>query len=227
MGRGASSEALAFLGNIMKRTAVYIDGFNLYYTTLKGSPYKWIDLKGMCQRVLRPENDIITLKYFTADVSPTTSDPTVHARQQVFLRALAAHIPELEIIKGLFTSHVVTKKLYPPINGQRYASVLERKEKGSDVNLAVHLLNDAWLDRFDCAIIISGDSDLAESMRLVKAHHPHKALGLLAGKKGTSKEMVKCADFTRHITVRALEQSQMPNPIIPSQGNPIHKPADW
>lgn len=152
----------------MKRTAVYVDGFNLYYTTLKGSNYKWLDLKGLCQRVLRPENDIITVKYFTADVSPTTSDPQMHVRQQVYLRALRAHIPEIEIIKGLFTSHIVTKKLHPPINGHRHAAVLERKEKGSDVNLAVHLVNDAWRDQFDCAVIISGDSDLVESMRLVK-----------------------------------------------------------
>lgn len=211
----------------MKRTAVYVDGFNLYYTTLKGSNYKWLDLKGLCQRVLRPENDIITVKYFTADVSPTTSDPQMHVRQQVYLRALRAHIPEIEIIKGLFTSHVVTKKLHPPINGHRHAEVLERKEKGSDVNLAVHLVNDAWRDQFDCAVIISGDSDLAESMRLVKQYHPGKILGLLTCKKGTSKEMVNCSDFTRHITANALAQSQMPDEIAPSQGNPIRKPADW
>ncbi|NYT67944.1 NYN domain-containing protein [Pusillimonas noertemannii] len=212
---------------MMRRTAVYVDGFNLYYSTLKGTKYKWLDLKELCQRVLRPENDIVCIKYFTADVSPKPSDPDMHIRQQIFFRALRAQIRELEIIKGQFSSHVVTKKLHPPINGQRHATVLETKEKGSDVNLAVHLINDAWLDRFDCAIVISGDSDLAESMRLVKTHHPKKIIGLLTSKRGTSKEMVKCADFTRYISTSALANSQMPDIVIPNLGNPIRKPADW
>lgn len=227
MGRGASSEALAFGQYRMRRTSVYIDGFNLYYSTLRKTPYKWIDLKEMCLRVLRPENDITCIKYFTADVSPKASDPDMHIRQQIFFRALRAHIPELEIIKGQFSSHIVTKKLEPPINGQRHATVLETKEKGSDVNLAVHLVNDAWLDRYDCAIIISGDSDLAESMKLVKLHHPKKILGLLTSRRGTSKEMVKCSDFTKYISTRALANSQMPDVVMPNLGNPIQKPANW
>lgn len=47
--------------------------------------------------------------------------------------------------------------------------IIKTEEKGSDVNLAVHLLNDGWLDAYDCAVVVSNDSDLAEAMRLVKA----------------------------------------------------------
>jgi hypothetical protein len=42
--------------------------------------------------------------------------------------------------------------------------------------LAVHLLNDAWLNEYDCAIVVSNDSDLAESMRFVREEH-HKMIG--------------------------------------------------
>src|SRR5690606_9802195 len=131
--RGLFGGPCFFRQRAMRRTAIYIDGFNLYYSTLKGTKYKWLDLKELCQRVLRPEHDIVSIKYFTADVSPKPSDPDMHIRQQVFFRALRAHIREIEIIKGQFCSHVVTKKLHPPINGQRHATVLETKEKGSDV----------------------------------------------------------------------------------------------
>lgn len=44
--------------------------------------------------------------------------------------------------------------------------VWKNEEKGSDVNLAIHLLNDAWNNRFDVAVVVSNDSDLAEAMRL-------------------------------------------------------------
>ena len=59
----------------------------------------------------------------------------------------------------------------PPPNT---VNVIKTEEKGSDVNLAVHLLNDAWLNKYECAVIVSNDSDMAEAMRLVKAHHPQK-----------------------------------------------------
>ena len=39
---------------------------------------------------------------------------------------------------------------------QRYVKV---EEKGIDVNLATHLLLDAFDNKYDCAVIISNDSD--------------------------------------------------------------------
>jgi hypothetical protein len=53
------------------RTIVYIDGFNLYYyRLLKPEPkLRWLDLCALCQRVLRPENQIVKVKYYTARVS--------------------------------------------------------------------------------------------------------------------------------------------------------------
>ena len=56
--------------------------------------------------------------------------------------------------------------------------VWKNEEKGSDVNLALHVLNDAWQDAYDCGVIVSNDSDLAKSLRLVKAQH-RKLIGLV------------------------------------------------
>jgi uncharacterized LabA/DUF88 family protein len=54
-------------------------------------------------------------------------------------------------------------------NPSKTAEVIHTEEKGSDVNLGVHLVNDAWLNRYDCAVVVSNDSDLAEAISLVKA----------------------------------------------------------
>ena len=43
------------------------------------------------------------------------------------------------------------------------------EEKGSDVNLAAYLLNDAWEGRFDAAAVISNDTDLVTPTRMVTA----------------------------------------------------------
>ena len=41
------------------------------------------------------------------------------------------------------------------------------EEKGSDVNMAAHLLNDAWQDLFESAVVISNDTDLVVPIRMV------------------------------------------------------------
>jgi hypothetical protein len=48
---------------------------------------------------------------------------------------------------------------------QKYARVIKTEEKGSDVNLATHLLHDAHMGRFDVAGVISNDSDLLEPIK--------------------------------------------------------------
>jgi uncharacterized LabA/DUF88 family protein len=45
---------------------------------------------------------------------------------------------------------------------------MRAEEKGSDVNLAIHLVNDAWKDLYDVALIISNDADLRGAMDMVK-----------------------------------------------------------
>ncbi len=41
------------------------------------------------------------------------------------------------------------------------------EEKGSDVNLASHLLRGAYTKKFEVAVVIANDSDLAEPVRNV------------------------------------------------------------
>ena len=207
------------------RTSIYVDGFNLYFGALKGTPYKWLDIHAVCRAKLEAHNEIGPIKYFTANVAGTPNDPDKAIHQQLYIRALRATWPRLTVIRGQFRTHEVMKRLVTPINGQRHALVVDRTEKGSDVNLAVHLVTDAWLDEYDCAIVISGDSDLAESIRLVRRYHPQKIIGVLApGKRSMSKELIAAATFVRAISTTALAASQFPATI---PGTTIRKPADW
>ena len=89
----------------------------------------------------------------------------------MYLRALCHYRPQVEVYFGHFLSHRVWAPLAQPVASRRTAEVIRTEEKGSDVNLAVHLLNDGWLDAYDCAVVVSNDSDIAEAMRLVKYHH--------------------------------------------------------
>jgi len=59
------------------------------------------------------------------------------------------------------------------------------------------MLNDAWPDKYDCAVIVANDSDMAESMRLSRLHYPAKILGLISPHQGSvpSSQLAQYADF--------------------------------
>lgn len=155
------------------RTYVYIDGFNFYYGAVKDTQFKWLDFKKLLQHLLDLKHQIIAIKYFTAMVSGKI-DPDQPIRQKTYIRALKKFIPEISVYMGHFMSHDVYKPIAYPIDKRlfgkniKFVKIIKSEEKGSDVNLAVHLLNDAWQDLYDCAVVISNDSDLSEALRLVK-----------------------------------------------------------
>jgi uncharacterized LabA/DUF88 family protein len=179
--------------------------------------------------LLSEHNDIQKIKYFTARVKPEDSDLDKPHRQDAYLRAIQT-CPQVEVFYGHFLSHPVRAKLVNPIQGQKFAEIIKTEEKGSDVNIAVNILNDAWLDLYDCAIIVSNDSDLAEAMRLVKHHHPKKVLGLITptgnanGKSYPSKQLAQYANFLKKIRTANISAAQFPENI---QGTSITKPRSW
>ena len=212
------------MGQTTMRTFVYVDGFNLYYGALRGTAWKWLDLPALFSTILQSRHNILSVKYFTARVSGRPVDQSQPQRQDIYIRALQHHRPEVEVYFGHFLTNSVRMPLVRPVGNQRTAQVIKTEEKGSDVNLAVHLLNDGWLDAYDCAVVVSNDSDIVESMRLVKDQHG-KRIGLITpGTRSPSRQLLAHADFARRIRSNALRRSQLPDPI---PGTTIRKPRRW
>ncbi len=107
---------------------------------------------------------------------------------------------------------------------QRTVEVIKTEEKGSDVNLAVHLLNDCWLNAYDRGVVVSNDSDIAEAMQLVRRHHG-KRIGLVTPGTGRpSQQLLAHADFSRHVRKSGLLNSQLPDTIPDTN---LRRPAAW
>jgi uncharacterized LabA/DUF88 family protein len=204
---------------------VYVDGFNLYYGAVKGTKYKWLDICKLC-RFLLPKNDIIRIKYFSAPVNARPNDPQQPIRQQVYFRALETN-PNTEIILGRFLSHTVMMPIAHPNPGRpRFIDVVKTEEKGSDVNIATHLVNDAHLQRFQAAIIISNDSDLVEAIKIVH-NDLHKVVIILNPfSENQSKELSDVATFVKPIRKGVLSVSQFPDSMT-DQNGPFSKPSGW
>jgi hypothetical protein len=204
---------------------VYVDGFNLYYGCLKGTPYRWLNLHRLAELLL-PHDEIHRIRYFTARVSARPDDPGTVNRQQAYLRALRT-LPSIDIHFGQFlVSRTRMALAEPPARGPRTAEVIKTEEKGSDVNLASYLLVDAFERDCEAAAIITNDSDLAEPLALAR-----KRFGLTTGilqpvRKGRHPSRRLEADFYRRIRSGALANSQFPEVLHDARGA-IHRPKRW
>jgi len=207
------------------KTYVYVDGFNLYYGSVKGTPFKWLDLFSL-SRYLLPKNDILKIKYFTALVTARPGDPDQPNRQQMYLRALKT-ISDLEIIYGHFLEHPVKMPLVRSLSGKiRYAQVMKTEEKGSDVNMAAHLINDGYKGLYQLAVLITNDSDLVEPIKIVR-NELKLAVGVLNPHHGTpSHELRKYATFVKPIRQGVLAASQFPTTLTDAKGA-FYKPPKW
>jgi len=213
---------------VSKRVIVYVDGFNLYYGVRHYIGAKWLDLGALC-RLLLPAYDIREIKYFTAPVSSPPWDHQKSTRQQTYWRALRTN-PHLTIIEGHFISNPAQVRPLSPIpGGPATVTIMKTEEKGSDVNIATHLLVDAFDDRFDVAAVISNDSDLAPPIEVTRVRfgrdvivfNPHQ------GKpKRPSRRLQQVATQVRDLRRGPVCSSQFPDVMTDAQGT-ITKPVGW
>ena len=206
------------------KTIVYVDGYNLYYGSVKKTSFKWLNIHRMCELLL-PNNQIVGVKYFTAKVFSRKSNPQKHIRQQVYLQALET-ITNLEIIYGRFAEYRKMMWLADPKAGQsKSVEVIRTEEKGSDVNLAVHMLHDGYQGKYELAVIISNDSDILSAIEIVQNDLGLK-VGILNPQKHPSKDLKKEALFLKKIRPGVLRESHFPTKLTDAKGS-FYKPKNW
>lgn len=150
----------------------------------------------------------------------------------IFWRALKT-LPNFEIIEGDFrTREVSAPVVTPPPN---FIRVFKTEEKGSDVNLAAHLLLDGFRDNYECAIVVSGDSDLVTPIRMVRDElkkpvgilNPQRLSGPNCRPPRKNAGLQHAATFYQNgVTWAQLLGAQFPNTMMDSVGT-FHKPGTW
>jgi len=111
----------------------------------------------------------------------------------------------------------------PPANG--YVKVIKTGEKGSDVNLATHLLVDGYNDEYELAVVVSNDSDLVAPIQIVITELK-KPVGLLNPAKHPSQVLQNCVTFQKKIRAGVLKNCQFP-PILTDSIGSFAKPSSW
>ncbi|HET9676977.1 MAG TPA: NYN domain-containing protein [Solirubrobacterales bacterium] len=216
--------------------AFYIDGFNLFHGALKGKPYRWLDLEAFCQHFIRPRQELVAVKYFTALVRNRPDKPGQRERQKEYLRALAT-LPKVEIYYGHFLKRKAIRQLAQPPRSRTgrkkrpaFREVWIEEEKGSDVNLASQFLSDGFRARYDVAFVVSNDGDLKMPVEI--GRNEFKASIIVINPHGERRSLALTPSGTdlgryyRRVRASALRSSQLPLELEDEKG-PIRCPRDW
>ncbi len=104
------------------------------------------------------------------------------------------------------------------------AKFITSEEKGSDVNLAVNLVNDAWKGEFDAMAVVSNDTDLAPAVKVVVKELEIPVFVVCPQERRVSAQLEQAATYSRHIKRNMLARSQFPDTI---PGTSIQRPEAW
>jgi uncharacterized LabA/DUF88 family protein len=202
----------------LERVVAYIDGFNLYFG-LKDSGwrrYYWLNLERLVQNLSRPGQIVESVKYFTARVS---QPPDKQKRQATFIEA----VETLPLVTVFFGKYQLNPRQCLHCG---HADTVPN-EKMTDVNIAVEMLSDAFLDRFDSALLISADSDLVAPLRRIRQLFPKKRIVLAFPPKRASKELKKVANAYFTIGRDVIAKSLLPREVRKADGFVLKCPDSW
>ncbi|MCD2171924.1 NYN domain-containing protein [Rhizobium sp. C4] len=226
------------------RTHCFVDGYNLYYGLVAGTPYKWLDLPALLRHILRvqdPGFDLVQISYFTAPVKPALAsrgEASLHA-QRAYLRALLA--------KGVLV-HEGRHQLEParapafqsdaPASRLNMTDIWKLEEKETDVSLAIEMyraasrsgaMPEAGIEQI---VLVSADTDFAPAVRAIREDFPEMRLGLILPHRETAHRpppgsLTVNADWIRrHVTTKELSAHQFPDRVA-TRKKPARKPEYW
>ena len=188
-----------------KRVVSFIDGLNLYHAIdkLYRPELKWIDLRALSQVFLKALSEkLVDVFYFSSYADHIVGSVQ---RQKIYLKAL-----ELKAVTPIL-GHFKEKNRKCPKCLHKWTG---HEEKETDVNIALFILDLAYQDAFDRAIVISNDSDLAPAIRMIRKRFPEKCITTVAPPHCLhSNELIKASSDKTKIRIEHLERCLLPTVV--------------
>ena len=180
----------------MTKISFFIDGYNLYHSLKDFNPdFRWLNLRSLCEKFVKPDEQIQNIYYFTAYA---TWNQVKMAKHKLYIKAL--NTVNVETVFG-------NLKKIQRVCHECKKTYNTHEEKQTDVNIAMTLFEDAMKDKFDTAIIISGDSDLVPPIKKISSNFPDKKIGVITPFGRSAKELKENSSFKSKITQDHLRNS--------------------
>ena len=211
----------------MNKIIFLVDGFNLYHSILRlnrdtGYCTKWLDLASLCKSYIHlfgKDAELQSIYYFSAIpyyLSPR--NPKKIQRHKTYISCLKSS--GIEIVLGRFKQKDV-------FCDQCRNMILKHEEKETDVSIAITLMEIFFKDLCDCAVIVSGDTDLSPVIRKCHSLFKKKEVIFAFPYARKNKELATLAKGSFSISKKQYIRHQFPNPIVLDSGRKIFKPKSW
>lgn len=215
-----------------------------------------MDVRTLVDSVIRTQGawsnaQVVNVVYCTARVDAKTN-PSGHADQDVYLKALKAAGAVDHIEYGNYVARTKTgllavedpKTRKPQIltsnwpvmvrdahgasvqDAQFMVRYLHLEEKGSDVNVASHLLLDVLSGTVDAAVVVSNDSDLAFPIRSARDRVPVGLVNPRGGFTAGDLKGSKTDGVGNHWWWKLKANTYTDNQLSDPAGT-FTKPAEW
>lgn len=189
------------------RVVCFIDGLNLFHaiSRLRLPHLNWVDPQALSRFYIKSKDEEVTrILYFSA--LATHMDESSQKRQQSYITAL--QMRNIKPILGQFKQ----KDRYCP---KCFSHSRAHEEKETDVNIALALLDLAYQNVYDRALLISNDSDLAPAIRNVRERFPNKRITIVAPPLSRQcNELIQSASDKMKIRIQHLERSLLPEVVV-------------
>lgn len=176
------------------KVSIFIDGNNFYHglRNIYGEDKSLSEFDfGMFSKLLAKDREVVDIYYYNAQLD-NSKDPKKYKKQQDFFS-------KLKEIKNF--NLILCKLLKRRIKGtKQYYYVL----KEDDIHMAVDMVEGAFKDRFDIALIISGDGDFVPAVKSVQGEK--KKVENLYFKNSSSRNLKKCCDSSIRLTKEILDK---------------------
>lgn len=200
-----------------ERVVVYADGFNVYFGLLEAgfNNCKWLNISKLVNNLLRSNQELIEIKYFTSRVS---NNPDKQKRQTTYIEALES--VGIKIFYGNYQSDTTECRLCGNIWPTYH-------EKMTDVNIATQMLIDAYQDKYDMAMLISGDSDLVPPIKAIHELFNKKRIFVAFPPKRHNSSVALVAKGSMMIGRKKLIDSQFNEEVTKKDGYVLKRPKEW
>jgi uncharacterized LabA/DUF88 family protein len=228
------------------RTACFVDGYNLFYGLLAGTPYKWLDLPSLLTHILHVEDIDSTLErvsFFTSGVKPSLASRGRASKeaQDTYIRALLAR--NVDVFYGRHqlepgkAPRFVDKKT--PASRTDKVEIWKLEEKETDVHIAISMYRLAARDtalppeeRIQQIVMVSADTDMTPALIALREDFPGLRLGvILPHREGIQRaipgSLKREAHWLRHVVTNdELAAHQFPDRVA-TRKKPADKPDYW
>ncbi len=213
---------------MVNRVIAYFDGFNYYEGLRKKGwrKYYWQDIVKFVEFFLRPYQELIEVRYFSA-----IQKDVEKAKRQDKLFQVNKTNPKFSLILGEFRPRHRWRNI--ECNGRKVGRKIQFwEEKKSDVALASYMIRDVVLNKCDTLFLFSADSDLTPALDIIQeVNTPLRSVKIIVffPPGNFSYDLSKKANKFFHLENHEykFKNSQFPDRITLSDGFIIEKPQKW